>query len=103
MEDISPELIHNIEIYKEDTPIFDAWGIEKKIETISHSRIYLPSGGNIKIEQTEALGRCRYNTGSFTGKTNYEETIKKTNLKCSRNSTPNKTSGLKWCNYYRFY
>ncbi len=81
--DISPELIHNIEIYKEDTPIFDAWGIEKKIETIFHSRIYLPSGGNIKIEQTEALVAIDINTGSFTGKTNYEETIKKTNLEAA--------------------
>jgi len=76
-------LIHNIEIYKEDTPIFDAWGIEKKIETIFHSRIYLPSGGNIKIEQTEALVAVDINTGSFTGKTNYEETIKKTNLEAA--------------------
>ena len=83
MEDISPELIRNIEIYKEDTPIFDAWGIEKKIETIFHSRIYLPSGGNIKIEQTEALVAVDINTGSFTGKTNYEETIKKTNLEAA--------------------
>ena len=34
LEDISPELISNIEIYREDSPIFDAWGIEKKIERI---------------------------------------------------------------------
>jgi ribonuclease G len=83
LEDISPELIDNIEIYKEDTPIFDAWGIEKKIVTIFHSKIYLPSGGNIKIEQTEALVAIDINTGSFTGKTSYEETIKKTNLEAA--------------------
>ncbi|HNV92671.1 MAG TPA: Rne/Rng family ribonuclease [Candidatus Cloacimonas sp.] len=83
LEDISPELISNIEIYREDSPIFDAWGIEKKIETGLYSRIYLPSGGNIKIEQTEALVAIDVNTGSFTGKTHYNETIRKTNLEAA--------------------
>jgi len=83
LEDISPELGKHVEIYKEDSPIFDAWGIEKKIETVFHTRIYLPSGGNMKIEQTEALVAIDINTGSFTGKTHYEETIKKTNLEAA--------------------
>ncbi|HNX37968.1 MAG TPA: Rne/Rng family ribonuclease [Candidatus Cloacimonadota bacterium] len=83
LEDISPDLISNVEVYKEDSPIFDAWGIEKKIETVFHSRVYLPSGGNIKIEQTEALVAIDVNTGSFTGKSNYEDTIKKTNLEAA--------------------
>ncbi|MEN6445880.1 MAG: Rne/Rng family ribonuclease [Candidatus Cloacimonas sp.] len=83
LEDISPELIGNVEIYREDSPIFDAWGIEKKIETGLHSRIYLPSGGNIKIEQTEALVAIDVNTGSFTGKTHYDETVRKTNLEAA--------------------
>ena len=54
LEDISPELISNIEIYREDSPIFDDWGIEKKIETGLYSR-NLPSQrrGIYKIEQTE--------------------------------------------------
>ncbi len=83
LEDFSPELIPSVEIYKEDSPIFDAWGIEKKIETVFHSRIYLPSGGNMRIEQTEALVAIDINTGSFTGKTHYEDTIKKTNIEAA--------------------
>ena len=83
LEDISPDLISSVELYKEDSPIFDAWAIEKKIETIFHSRIYLPSGGNIKIEQTEALVAIDINTGSFTGKSHYEETVRKTNLEAA--------------------
>jgi len=83
LEDSAPELVNRIEVYKEDSPIFDAWGIEKKIETIFQSRIYLPSGGNIKIEQTEALVAIDINTGSFTGKTNYEATVKKTNMEAA--------------------
>lgn len=83
LEDTSPELVPNVEIYKEDSPIFDAWSIEKKIETTLHSRIYLPSGGNMKVEQTEALVAIDVNTGSFTGKTHYDETVRKTNLEAA--------------------
>jgi len=86
LEDISADLIPSVELYKEDSPIFDAWAIEKKIETIFHSRIYLPSGGNIKIEQTEALVAIDINTGSFTGKSHYEETVRKTNLEAAAES-----------------
>jgi ribonuclease G len=86
LESISPDLIPSVQLYKEDSPIFDAWSIEKKIETIFHSRIYLPSGGNIKIEQTEALVAIDINTGSFTGKSHYEETVRKTNLEAAAES-----------------
>ncbi|MBN2829350.1 MAG: Rne/Rng family ribonuclease [Candidatus Cloacimonetes bacterium] len=80
LQDISPELVDRVELYQEDSPIFDAYGIEKKIETIFHSKIYLPSGGNIVIEQTEAMVVIDINTGSFTGNKNYEQTVKKTNI-----------------------
>jgi len=83
LADGSPDLHKKIEVYKEDSPIFDAWGIEKKIETIFHSRVYLPSGGNIKIEQTEALVAVDINTGSFTGKTSYDETVRRTNIEAA--------------------
>jgi ribonuclease G len=62
---------------------FDAYNIEKEIDKIFHSRIYLPSGGNMVIETTEALVAVDINTGSFTGKKSYEETIKKTNLEAA--------------------
>jgi ribonuclease G len=83
LEDLSPELVHKVEVYKEDSPIFDAWAIEKKIETIFHSRVYLPSGGNIRMEQTEALVAVDVNTGSFTSGSSYSETIKKTNIEAA--------------------
>jgi ribonuclease G len=83
LEDIAPELSSKVEVYKEDSPIFDAWAIEKKIETIFHSRVYLPSGGNIRLEQTEAMVSVDVNTGSFTGSFNYNETIKKTNIEAA--------------------
>lgn len=83
IKDISPELVERIELYKEKSPIFDAYGIEKEIESIFKSRISLPSGGNITIQQTEALVAIDVNTGSFTGTNNYKETILKTNIEAA--------------------
>jgi len=83
LKEINPELISRIEYYSEDSPIFDAYGVEKEISKIFQSRIFLPSGGNITIEHTEALIAIDVNTGSFTGSKSYHETIKRTNLEAA--------------------
>ena len=84
LKEYNEELSYRCEFYNEDTPLFDAYNIEKEIEKIFHSRIYLPSGGNIIIEPTEAMFVIDINTGSFTGDKFYEETIKKTNFEAAK-------------------
>ncbi len=79
----APELVERIELYKEDSPIFDAYGIEKEIEKMFNARVELPSGGNIVIEQTEAMVSIDINTGSYTGRRNYEDTIRQTNVEAA--------------------
>ncbi|HOQ79865.1 MAG TPA: Rne/Rng family ribonuclease [Candidatus Cloacimonadota bacterium] len=83
IKDYNPTLCDRVEHYAEETQIFDAFGIEKEIEKLFYSRIYLPSGGNIVIESTEALTAIDINTGSYTGSKNYEATIKHTNLEAA--------------------
>ncbi len=84
LKEYNPELSNRCELYLEDSPIFDTYNIEKEIEKIFFSRIFLPSGGNIVIEQTEALVTIDVNTGSYTGKNNYEQTIKLTNIEAAK-------------------
>mgnify|MGYP000194561938 FL=1 len=81
---ITPELTDRIEFYGEDTPIFNVFGVEKEIELIFNSRVKLPSGGNITIQQTEALVAIDINTGSFTGKNDYNQTIAITNIEAAK-------------------
>ncbi|MBL7149953.1 MAG: Rne/Rng family ribonuclease [Candidatus Cloacimonetes bacterium] len=83
LQQFTPEFMDRIELYQEDSPIFDAYGVEKEIESIFRSRVNLPSGGNITIQQTEALVAIDVNTGSFIGRDNYEETIEKTNAEAA--------------------
>jgi len=84
LSDYNEALSQRCELYKEETPLFDTYNIEKEIEKIFHSRIYLPSGGNIVIEPTEALVAVDVNTGSFTKSLNFQDTIKKTNMEAAK-------------------
>ncbi|MBW6516163.1 MAG: Rne/Rng family ribonuclease [Candidatus Cloacimonetes bacterium] len=83
LKDVAPDLVSRIELYEEDSPIFDAFGIEREIQKIFHSHIPLPSGGNIAIEQTEAFVAVDVNTGSYTGSKDYNTTIRKTNIEAA--------------------
>jgi len=79
-----PKLVSRIERYEGHEPIFEAYGIELEIPKALGRRIWLKSGGNIVIDQTEALTAIDVNTGKFVGKTTLEDTILKTNLEAVR-------------------
>ena len=72
------------QLYRESTPIFKKFGIEREVNRGLGSKIYLRSGGVINIDQTEALVSIDVNTGRFVGKKNAEQTILKTNLEAVR-------------------
>jgi len=76
-----PSFADAIELYDDDEPIFDAYGIENEINRALQRRVSLKSGGHLVIDKTEALTAVDVNTGSFVGKTSsHEETIVRTNL-----------------------
>lgn len=65
--DISPRSRGKIVLFKDDIPIFERYNIEKQIEQTFDRRVPLPSGGEIVIEETEALVAIDVNTGSHKG------------------------------------
>ncbi|TWJ17599.1 Rne/Rng family ribonuclease [Geobacter argillaceus] len=75
-----PKMKYSIELYDEEEPIFDNFGLEVEISRALGRKVWLKSGGYIIIEQTEALTAIDVNTGRFVGKHNLEDTILKTNL-----------------------
>lgn len=75
-----PKMKSSIELYDEEEPIFDNFGLEVEISRALGRKVWLKSGGYIIIEQTEALTAIDVNTGRFVGKHNLEDTILKTNL-----------------------
>jgi ribonuclease G len=66
--------------------MFDAYGVEKALDSTLNRRVDLPSGGYLIIDYTEALTVIDVNSGSFTGSgkgARLEDTITKTNLEAA--------------------
>lgn len=74
------KLLSKIQLYTDDEPVFEAFGVELDISRALGRRVWLKSGGYIVIDQTEAMTVIDVNTGKFVGKEDLEDTILKTNL-----------------------
>ena len=79
----SPQLVRNVQLYKDRVALFEAYDLQKAIDSALRRTVALPSGGYLTIDKTEALTAVDVNTGRFVGKKNLEETILKTNLEAA--------------------
>jgi ribonuclease G len=82
----APDLVDRVELWEEDEPLFEAFGIEDVLLSTLSRRIDLPSGGYLVIDYAEALTVIDVNTGSFIGRgkgARLEDTITKTNLEAA--------------------
>lgn len=80
LDNVVPHLREGVQLYRDREPIFTHYGIEQEIDKALRSKVWLPHGGFINIEQTEALTTIDVNTGKFTGTGSLEETVLRTNL-----------------------
>jgi len=64
---ISPKSKSKISHFDEEIPIFERFNVERQIEQTFMRRVLLPSGGEIVMEETEALVSIDVNTGSHKG------------------------------------
>jgi ribonuclease E len=76
----TPDLDHRLELYEGRLPIFEEHRVLEQIRKSLDRRVWLPSGGHIVIDRTEAMTVIDVNTGKFVGKKTLEETVFKTNL-----------------------
>jgi ribonuclease G len=84
IDQIQPQLVSRVRLYRRDEPIFDEFSIEPEIGKALKSKVWLKSGGYIVINQTEALVAIDVNTGKYVGKKNLEETVFRTNLEAAK-------------------
>ena len=78
------EMNPRIELYADESPIFDLYAVEDEIQKALHRKVQLKSGGHVVIDQTEAMTTVDVNTGGFVGHRNFDETIFKTNLEAAQ-------------------
>lgn len=80
---ISRRSAARIKHYSEAQPIFEKYGIQKQIDDSFHRQVWLPCGGYIVIDETEALIAIDVNTGRNKGGKDVEKTILQTNLEAA--------------------
>jgi ribonuclease G len=83
LADFVPDITTSIEVYEGPRPIFDVYGVEDEINKALGRQLKLKSGGDLIIDQTEAMTTVDVNTGSYVGSRNHAETILKTNLEAA--------------------
>ena len=82
----APELVERVELWQQEEPLFESYGVDKAIEGVLSRRVDLPSGGYLIIDYAEALTVIDVNSGSFIGRGKgaaLEDTITKTNLEAA--------------------
>jgi ribonuclease E len=79
----TPDLDHRLELYDGALPIFEEFRVAEQIRKSLDRRVWLPSGGHIVIDRTEAMTVVDVNTGKFVGKKTLEETVFRTNMEAA--------------------
>ena len=84
LDSVAPELKERLGSHKDKEDIFDAFRIGDQIHKALERKVYLPSGGSLVIDRTEAMTVVDVNTGKFIGSGgNLEQTVTKNNLEAA--------------------
>ncbi|MEO6200010.1 MAG: Rne/Rng family ribonuclease [Cryobacterium sp.] len=84
LRQVAPDLVERVQKYEGDVDAFDEFRISEQIEKALDRKVWLPSGGSLVIDRTEAMTVVDVNTGKFVGSGgNLEETVTKNNLEAA--------------------
>ncbi|MEY5004437.1 MAG: hypothetical protein RLZZ594_467 [Actinomycetota bacterium] len=84
LQSVAPDLLERVEKYEGTKDVFDEYRVGEQIAKALERKVYLPSGGSLVIDRTEAMTVVDVNTGKFVGSGgNLEETVTKNNLEAA--------------------
>ncbi|MFM7718945.1 MAG: Rne/Rng family ribonuclease, partial [Actinomycetota bacterium] len=81
---VAPDLREKVHLHEGALPVFEEYHVVEQIHKGLDRKVWLPSGGYLIIDRTEALTVIDVNTGKAVGSTNLEETVVNTNLEAAR-------------------
>ena len=81
---VAPDLVNKIHRWTSEKDLFSEYRVDEQLAKALDRKVWLPSGGSLVIDRTEAMVVVDVNTGKFTGKGgNLEETVTKNNLEAA--------------------
>ena len=81
---VAPHLADRMQRWSEDKDVFAAYRIDEQLAKALERKVWLPSGGSLVIDHTEAMTVIDVNTGKFTGQGgNLEQTVTRNNLEAA--------------------
>jgi ribonuclease E len=84
LKTVAPDLLERVEVYSGEGDCFDYYRVTEGIHKALDRKVWLPSGGSLVIDRTEAMTVVDVNTGKFVGTGgNLEETVTKNNLEAA--------------------
>jgi ribonuclease E len=81
---VAPDLLPKVRLHTGKLPVFEEFHVVEQIHKGLDRKVWLPSGGYLVIDRTEAMTVIDVNTGKSVGKTNLEETVVNTNIEAAR-------------------
>ena len=84
LKEVAPVLLPKLELYKDKTPVFDAFKIEEEIQKSLSRKIWMKSGGYIIFDQTEAMVVIDVNSGRSIREKDHELNALKTDMQAAR-------------------
>ncbi|WP_231700123.1 Rne/Rng family ribonuclease [Arcanobacterium phocae] len=84
VQELSPELVDRLDKWESDQDIFQENRVDEQLQKAFDRKVFLPSGGSLVIDRTEAMTVIDVNTGKFTGTGgSLEETVTRNNLEAA--------------------
>ncbi|MFE1763338.1 Rne/Rng family ribonuclease, partial [Streptomyces angustmyceticus] len=81
---VAPDLTDRLQKWTSDVDVFATYRIDEQLMKALDRKVWLPSGGSLVIDKTEAMVVIDVNTGKFTGQGgNLEETVTRNNLEAA--------------------
>ena len=83
LQSTAPDLVSKVHLYEDEIGLFDRYHVDDQLKKALDRKVFLPSGGHLVIDRTEALTVIDVNTGKFVGSSTLEDTVLQNNLEAA--------------------
>ncbi|HEX9847339.1 MAG TPA: Rne/Rng family ribonuclease [Acidimicrobiia bacterium] len=83
LQSTAPDLVSKASLYEDEIALFDRYHVDDQLKKALERKVFLPSGGHLVIDRTEALTVIDVNTGKFVGSSTLEDTVLQNNLEAA--------------------